>query len=136
MHTFLASSRFSVVKRKIRSAKHRIKWKLLSELFRLPAVQIERIATVLRSELSEPIMEDICMPPFVEDWQHDDLGTVLRIAKSVQPQLICEIGTAHGNLTANLLRNCPAARVVTVNAPAQLQTGPLESFVRSEVANA
>ena len=45
---------------------------------------------------------------------------------------ICEIGTAHGNLTANLLRNCAAATVVTVNAPRESQSGVLVTYELTE----
>lgn len=110
----------------------RIKWKILSELFRLPAVRIERVTDVARSEIADLILDDVCMPPFAGDVDHDDIGSALRIAKGLAPRLICEIGTAHGNLTANLLRNCAAATVVTVNAPRDLQSGVLVTYALTE----
>jgi hypothetical protein len=107
----------------MRSARYRLKWKFLSALFRLPAVVIDSIAAVSDCQQCEPILDELCIPSFAGGADHDDLGVVLRIAKSLRPQLICEIGTAHGTLTANLLRNCADASVVTVNAPAELQSG-------------
>jgi len=121
----------SVARRKMRSATYRLKWTLLSEWLRLPAVKIDAVTSVPRSEICEPVMDDVCMPPF-SGMPHDDLGTVLRIAKSLRPKVICEIGTAHGNLTANLLRNCPDATMVTVNAPTHLQSGNLVTYKLTE----
>ena len=117
-----------VLKRKTSSLIRVLKWKLLSEIFKLPAVRIDSLTTVQRTDVSEPILEDICMPPFVRNLTHDDLGALLRIARQLRPKTICEIGTAYGNLTANLLRNCPDASVVTVNAPQDVLSGNLVTY--------
>jgi predicted O-methyltransferase YrrM len=106
----------------------RSKWQALSESLRLPAIQIDSITTVGRSQLSEPILEDICMAPFTSGLTHDDLGAVLRLAMTIRPRVICEIGTAHGNLTANLLCNCRDATVVTIDSPNELQTGRATTY--------
>jgi predicted O-methyltransferase YrrM len=123
MSVLLTAPSASVAKRKMRTVGRRLKWRVLSELFKLPAIRLDSVASAPRLEVCEPIVDDLCMPPIPGGPGHDDLGAVLRIARSCRPQLICEIGTAHGNLTANLLRNCPGAKMVTVNAPAELQSG-------------
>lgn len=70
-----------------------------------------------------PILEDIFLPPYQGSSGHDDYVPLMTIAKSLQPQIVFEIGTAFGNLTANICRQCPDAKVYTVNAPIEDQTG-------------
>lgn len=127
MSSFALGSLPAILLRKTRSAKYRVIWKLRSKFFRLPTVSIDAITSVPRSALAEPIVEDRCMPPF-PGMPHDDMGMVLRITLSLQPRLICEIGTAHGNLAANILRNCSEARLITVNARAGAQSGKLVTY--------
>ena len=122
-----ARAALSAARQKIRNTGRRLVWKVLSAWLRLPAINLDSITMVSNIDLCDPILDDICMPPFVGA-VHDDLGAVLRIAKGLEPRLICEIGTAHGNLTANLLENCPQSVVVTVNAPADLQSGSLVTY--------
>jgi predicted O-methyltransferase YrrM len=52
----------------------------------------------------------------------------MKIARFLQPEIILELGTAHGNTVANLCRQCPRAHVFTVNAPAAEQTGKLTTY--------
>ena len=106
----------------------RIKWAVLSRLYRLPPIELSSIALEPAGEMDDPILEDVCMPPFVDGKTHDDLGAALRIARTLRPTLVCEIGTAHGNLAANLLKVCPHAGLITVNATAELQTGNVVSY--------
>jgi hypothetical protein len=91
-------------------------------------VSIDTLTTVSRTDLASPILDDLCMAPFETGYTHDDLGAVLRIARHLRCRLICEIGTGHGNLTANLLHNCDEATVLTVNPPKELQTGGLITY--------
>jgi len=127
-NSMIAASFPAVFMRKARSAGWRLKWRLMAELYRLPAMELDRVAPTKENVVEEPIMDDICMPPFYGGHPHDDFGALLRISKNVCPNLICEIGTAHGNLAANLLRACPQATLVTVNAPAELQTGTITTY--------
>ena len=122
-------------KRKLRSVGRRIKWSVLSQVYALPQIDLDNVATAPKTELGEPILDDVCMPPFADGLLHDDLGAVLRVAKSLNATLICEIGTAYGNLTANLLRACPEAKIVTVNAPLELQSGTVVTYelTRAEI---
>lgn len=131
MNPSAAASFPAVFLRKMRGAKYRLKWEVFSQLFRLPAVPIEAVAWVPRSGLAERITDDCCMPPLPE-LPHDDMGVVLRIARSIPAKLICEIGTAHGNLAANLLRNCPEASLITINALAGSQTGTIVTYELAE----
>ena len=122
--------RVGALPRRAYNATGRVKWKILSELFRLPAVRIDDVADEA-SQAADLILDDVCMPPF-EGAAHDDLGAALRIAQTLRPRVICEIGTAHGNLTANLLRHCAGARIITVNAPRESQSGVLVTYALTE----
>jgi len=101
--------------------------RVLRSFHALPTIELAEIA---RDEVQlEPlILDDICLPPHHDPPDHDDATPVLKIARSRQPRVILEFGTAYGNLTANLCRQCPQARVYTVNAPVEEQTGVLTSF--------
>ena len=78
--------------------------------------------------LDPPILDDICMPPYFERDDHDDILPLLQIAKFLQPHIVVELGTAHGNSTANVCRQCPTAKVYTVNAPVEQTTGDIITF--------
>jgi len=104
------------------------RWRILVRLvYGLPAV---RLVDLVRSpvELLPLILEDACMPPHRGTAAHDDLGAVLRIARSLQPKVVVELGTAYGNLTANICRQCPGTKVYTVNAPVENQTGEMVTY--------
>lgn len=134
MNKLVKENTLAFANRKLRGVGRRInrlRWKALSVCLCLPSIPVTSVATVVPDDLTDPILDDICMPPFVGS-THDDLGVVLRVAKSLRPRLICEIGTAHGNLAANLLQNCPEASLITVNSPAQNQTGNLVTYSLSQ----
>jgi len=104
-------------------------WAALAVRYRLPSRRLEQVCSPESAvEPGEPITEDACMAPYRDNLPHDDLGAVLRIARSLRPRLMFEIGTAHGNLTANLLKTCDGARMITVNAPADEMTGEITTF--------
>jgi hypothetical protein len=79
-------------------------------------------------EVEAPIVEAICMPPYYWATDHDDYAPAMQLARGLRARLIVELGTAHGNTTANLCRHCPDAEVVTVNAPAEVMTGVGTTF--------
>jgi predicted O-methyltransferase YrrM len=111
------------VDRMARSVKHR-----LVRTFRpLPTILLDQIAPG-PVDIVEPILERICLPPYLGATDHDDFSALMRIARAQRPRVIFEFGTAHGNSAANLCRQCPDARVYTVNAPAELQTGASITF--------
>jgi len=95
---------------------------LLLARHRLPTIQLERLAGA-DVALAPPIFDDICMPPFVGVGDHDDFVPLMKIATSLGPRVIVELGTAHGNTVANLCRTLPECRMYTVDAPAELQSG-------------
>jgi predicted O-methyltransferase YrrM len=45
---------------------------------------------------------------------------------------VLELGTAYGNITANVCNQCPTANVYTVNAPAEEQTGTRVTYKLSK----
>jgi predicted O-methyltransferase YrrM len=100
----------------------------------LPGIELQEIVPT-DVEIAPPILEDVCMPPYVGWSTHDDLTPLLKIAKSLQPAFIVELGTAYGNSTANLCRQSPQAKVFTVNAPVEEQTGEITTYelTRAEI---
>jgi predicted O-methyltransferase YrrM len=100
---------------------------------RLPTTTLEHLTGRPPSKLlASPLLDDICMPPYVGA-PHDDFNALLAIADWVGPTTILELGTAHGNTIANLCQRFPLARAITVNAPAEEQTGHIITYtLRSE----
>jgi predicted O-methyltransferase YrrM len=111
-----------VVQGKFRAARLRA----MKMLYGLPAVDLP--PPVASFEVASPIMEKICMPPFYYDTAHDDFFPLMKLAGALDPAVIVELGTAHGNTSANLALNCPRARIVTVNAPLELMTGSSTTY--------
>ena len=112
------------------AALHRLhrSWRRLARPFRhLPTVDLE--ALVPRwVEVEPPIMKDICLPPYHMFDDHDDYTPLMKIVKSLQPSVVLELGTAHGNATANICRQSPKTKIYTVNAPVEEQTGNLTTY--------
>jgi predicted O-methyltransferase YrrM len=101
--------------------------KLVSPFRRLPVVELESI--VARDvEIEPPIMKDICLPPYHKFDDHDDYTPLMKIVKSLQPSVVLELGTAHGNATANICRQSQRTKIYTVNAPVEEQTGNLTTY--------
>ncbi|MBC7980534.1 MAG: class I SAM-dependent methyltransferase [Armatimonadetes bacterium] len=98
---------------------------LMEALYHLPTVSLDSLIGPRPAHLrSQPsIMEDICMPPYVEGMDHDDYGALLAIVHALQPAIVLELGTAYGNTVANICDTSPRTKVYTVNAPAEDQTG-------------
>jgi predicted O-methyltransferase YrrM len=90
----------------------------------LPSIDLADLTGPPRATYDqEVILERICMPPYAYPWKHDDFGAIMRIAETLNPKVILELGTAYGNLTANLCRKCPNATIYTIDAPVDNQTG-------------
>jgi predicted O-methyltransferase YrrM len=104
---------------------NRARWEIEYGLFHLPEIEF-----IGAHDISDVIHEDICLPPFYAQHKHDDVTPLVAILKTVAPQLVIELGTAHGNLTANICR-LTDARVITVNALAEQMTGHWVSFALS-----
>lgn len=94
-------------------------WRALA----LPETTVAEFTSREAAARTPPIMEDICLPPYHGPTDHDDYSPLAAIALTVAPHVAVEIGTAHGNLTANLCALCQDVLVYTVNAPAELQSG-------------
>lgn len=95
---------------------------------RLPTVQLSAITGRSGAyRFSEPIQDDISMPPFVSS-SLDDFNALMTLADWIQPQIVLELGTAFGNTVANICRLLPAVHVYTVNAPFEQQSGVLTTF--------
>jgi hypothetical protein len=93
----------------------------------LPSVPLK---TIIQNDIKieAPILDDICLPPYHGKNNHDDFTPLMKIARLLQPNIVIELGTGYGNLTANICRQCPSAWIYTVNAPAEEQTGTYFTF--------
>ncbi len=103
-------------------------WRRFIHPFRsLPTVELEMIVPAA-VEVEPPILTDICLPPYYMFKDHDDYTPLMKIVKSLQPDVVVELGTAYGNTTANICRHSPGTTVYTVNAPLEVQTGTLTTY--------
>lgn len=99
---------------------------------RLPTVQFEDVTGLPSPGQSEAVIEDhICMPPYTGS-ALNDFDTLMGIIRWMDPKTVLELGTAHGNTTANICSVAPEARVITVNAPATQQSGKMTTFILNE----
>jgi len=101
----------------------------------LPETTLRDLAGSDNVDLAPAILDDAGVPPYAGSPNHDDLQPILMIARSLRPRTIVELGTSYGNMTANFCRQCPTAKVVTVNATPEQQTGGIttHSLVREDI---
>lgn len=92
--------------------------------YQLPTVPL---AGLVPSQIrfSDLIMDHMCMPP--HDANHDDATPVLSVIRHLNPKVVLELGTAYGNLTANICK-LSDAHVFTVNALPEHITGEIFTF--------
>jgi predicted O-methyltransferase YrrM len=105
---------------------HLLKVLFYHKIFKLPELDLDSLAPPLPSDFA-PILEELnlpCPPKF----QHDDFHSLMRMVKAVNPQVVLELGTAHGNTTANICAHSNA-RVYTVNALPEQISGNSVTFV-------
>lgn len=106
--------------------------------YQLPNLSLSELG-VNELKTNPIIMDKICMPPYYSfdtetsienNWvnDHDDIRPLLALISSRQPKVIVELGTAHGNTTANIFQQNPEATIYTVNAPIDEQTGEITTF--------
>lgn len=107
---------------------------------RLPQISMHQLAP--HAVLSEPVIDDDRnLPPRPGlSWRtadgrlvrpvHDDVTPLLRLVSHLEPRLVLELGTAHGNTTANICR-FSRARVITVNALPDQMSGVVTTFALS-----
>lgn len=89
----------------------------------LPELEF-RAAKQLNRDL---IFDDICLPPFYGSGDHDDATPLFGLLRLMNPSLVIEFGTAHGNITANICRQTEA-QVITVNALPERLSGQSITF--------
>lgn len=96
-------------------------------VYGLPVVQLSALANP-HTIPAEPITDDLCLPNHFQAPGHNDFFPLLQILKSRQPGVVLELGTAHGNTTANICKQCPQARVYSVNALPEQISGDIITF--------
>lgn len=110
-----------------RARAHLVAWKYRK--YSLPTVNVEDLVEGGDSDVAyNPVMEDICLPPYGGAQGHDDVTPLLRIVDSTDPDLVVEFGTGYGNLTANICEICKDTVIVTVDAHQEIQTGTLTTY--------
>jgi predicted O-methyltransferase YrrM len=110
-----------------RSLLYRTSGRIVKPFLGLPSVSLSWVAGAVEHG-KDPIMDGICMPPFFGSDAHDDFRTLMGIVGTIQPNIVVELGTAYGNTVANICRECPNARVYTVNASAEDMGGKLTTY--------
>lgn len=103
---------------------HRAKQSVMKSFFTLPEFPFERTFGPKIEGIS-PIPEWCCMPPYLGPKTHDDFEPLMRMVRRLNPKIVVELGTAYGNTVANICREAPEARVITVNARPEEQSGDL-----------
>jgi hypothetical protein len=99
--------------------------------FALPSVSISSLAGN-QGAAAQAILDDICLPPFVETKRCHDFEALMRLVAARCPKLVLELGTAYGNTVANICQSCPETRVVTVNALAEQMSGEVTTYALSK----
>lgn len=113
------------VKRKIQS----YIWSFFWTNFQLPEISIGQLIDSYAKH--EPkINEDICLPPYVGDRNFNDFSILISLIRAFQPKRILELGTAHGNTTANMCVESEA-NVFTINALPEQMEGNIITFTLS-----
>lgn len=93
----------------------------------LPTISLSEIVAA-GITTNDPVLENLCLPNHFEGPGHNDLVPLLQILKTRMPRIVLELGTAHGNTTANICGQCPDARVYTVNALPEQISGETITF--------
>lgn len=102
--------------------------RVMHSVYGLPEIELDRLIPGAELPGDVPILDHVCLPPHYGPKDHDDFAPLLKILSYYKPRNVLELGTAHGNLTANVCRFCPDARVYTVNAIAGEQGGVLTTY--------
>ena len=101
---------------------------------KLPSVQLgELLPSHCRNDLNiKIILDHINLPPHQKSWTtrdgveikpfHDDVTPIYCLTTSLHPELVLEIGTSYGNLSANICM-WTDADIVTVNALSEQISG-------------
>jgi predicted O-methyltransferase YrrM len=105
----------------------RARFRLFLRIYGLPGISLSAIAPE-DPVVDPPILDNMCLPPYYGWSKHDDYTPLLKMVKTVQPRVLVELGTAHGNTVANICNQLPNCRVWTVNAPAERMTGEITTY--------
>lgn len=105
--------------------------KLMQLVYGLPSIELENLVRG-DIQIDPPILEDTCLPPYWGPQDHDDFTPLMKIVKFFQPQIVLELGTAYGNMAANICRQCPNAKIYTVDTPIGKQTGIITTYQLTE----
>jgi len=97
------------------------------KFYSLPEVTLDTFVSET-IDVANPIMDDICLPPYKVPNDHNDYDPIMMAINSTKPKIVLEFGTAQGNLTANICNQIPEARIYTVNALDEEQTGGITTF--------
>lgn len=114
------------VRNRIRRAYSAINLFITKRFYHLPVVELECTGSNQGEPL--PILEDVCLPPYVGPPENQDFSVLMHVARVLQPKTVVELGTAHGNIAANICRQCPDATVYTVNALPDELTGEIVTY--------
>ncbi len=96
-------------------------------MYGLPTISLDELVDG-REAPEAPILDDLCLPNHAEPPGHNDLIPLLTLLKNRQPAVVLELGTAHGNTTANICKQCPKAKVYSVNALPEQISGDIITF--------
>lgn len=110
-----------------RSAK--LSEKVEAAVWGLPETTVQELLGVMLKPIAPEsiILEHCCLPPYKKPHEHNDIIPLLQIAAHIKPEVILEVGTAHGNTVANLCRVCDA-KIFTVNALPEEMSGHFTTF--------
>jgi Methyltransferase domain len=103
---------------------HMLRRRYLQAFFDLPNFPLGKVFGGPARELS-PVLEECFLPPYLGPKDHDDFEPLMRIVRSLDPSVVVELGTAFGNTVANICNVCKGAKIYTVNALPEHQTGSL-----------
>jgi predicted O-methyltransferase YrrM len=124
VETGLSTDNSVTLKERVVGRSQRAKRTMMKRLFELPAFSLEEKFGP-KLEGIRPIPEWCCMPPYLGPKSHDDFEPLMRIVRKLRPSVVIELGTAYGNTVANICREAPDARIYTVNALPDEQSGDL-----------
>jgi len=105
--------------------KRRFSLQILYSLYKLPEIDLNYLTNGLEIDIeNEIILDDVSLPR-----SHDDLLPLLNIVKKFNPKNVLELGTAYGNIVANICNISSEIFVYTVNALPEQISGTITSCI-------
>ena len=96
-------------------------WEFFWNDFQLPQIDVDDLYPINVQELPS-ITERLCIPPYKGDQTLKDFSFLISLVKHKNPNIVLELGTAHGTTVANICAVC-GAKIYTVNALAEETEG-------------